>query len=133
MTMENGDRAILVQHRIAKAREAISQVEFLLENQMLAVAVNRIYYGMFFAVSALALKHKFTTSKHGQLIGWFNKNFVKEGRVERRIGHLIRAAFDSRSAGDYDDWIEFSYEEVAALLEGMKEFILEMERLIQEQ
>ncbi|MFP4586330.1 MAG: HEPN domain-containing protein, partial [Desulfococcaceae bacterium] len=105
---------------------------FLLENEMFAVAVNRIYYGMFFALSALALKHQFSTSKHGQLIGWFNKNFVKEGKVKKRIGHLIRMAFDSRSASDYDDWVEFSQEEVVVLFEGMKEFIQEMERLIQE-
>lgn len=132
MTMKNDDRAILVEHRIAKAREAISNVAFLLENEMFAVAVNRIYYGMFFALSALALKHQFSTSKHGQLIGWFNKNFVKEGKVKKRIGHLIRMAFDSRSASDYDDWVEFSQEEVVVLFEGMKEFIQEMERLIQE-
>ena len=40
------------------------------------MAVNRIYYGLYYAVTALAIKHRFETSKHLQLIGWFNKEFI---------------------------------------------------------
>ncbi|MCP4405867.1 MAG: HEPN domain-containing protein [bacterium] len=54
----------LVEHRLEKAFKTIEEVRFLLENEMLTLAVNRIYYGMFYAVSALALQHGFTTSKH---------------------------------------------------------------------
>jgi uncharacterized protein (UPF0332 family) len=97
---------------------------------MLVLAVNRIYYGMFYAVSALALKHGFTTSKHKQLIGWFNKNFVKDKKVDRKFGEIIRDAFDRRTAGDYDDWVTFSKEEVTSLFEGMKEFIHTVDDLL---
>ncbi len=131
MTLNDADRKELIRHRLSKAHETIKHVAFLIEHGMLSVAVNRIYYGMFYALSALALKNQFSTTKHGQLIGWFNKNFVKKKKVERRIGQLLRDAFDSRSIGDYDDWAEFSKEEVTALLQGMKEFIREIELLIE--
>ena len=29
-------------------------------------------------VTALAIKNKFETSKHQQLLGWFNKTFIKD-------------------------------------------------------
>jgi len=115
---------------MAKADETVRQVEFLIQNNMMGIAVNRIYYGMFHALSALALKHQFVTSKHGQLIGWFNKNFVKDELVNRKFGQFIRDAFESRSAGDYDDYVEFTTDEVMTLFQEMKEFICEMHKLI---
>ncbi len=100
MTDNAREKEQLVEHRLEKAFRAIEDVRFLLKNDMLTLAVNRIYYGMFYAVSALALQHGFTTSKHKQLLGWFNKNFVKDGIVDRSLGELLRDAFDSRAAGD---------------------------------
>jgi uncharacterized protein (UPF0332 family) len=76
MTLDDQSRNNLIEHRMAKAYEAVQQVE------------------------------------------------------NQRFGQFIRDAFDSRSVGDYDDWAEFSNDDVMALFDGMKEFITEMERLI---
>jgi len=46
----------------------------LIDNNRFRSAVNRIYYGMFYPLMALGLANHFETSKHGQLIGWFNKS-----------------------------------------------------------
>ena len=46
-----------------------------------AVALNRIYYGIFYIVSALAIKNRFSTANHSQLIGWFNTNYVKTSKT----------------------------------------------------
>jgi uncharacterized protein (UPF0332 family) len=70
------NRRELIDYRFNQARETLELARFLADQGKLAVAVNRIYYGMFYALGALALKHRFETSKHAQLIGWFNKNFV---------------------------------------------------------
>jgi uncharacterized protein (UPF0332 family) len=70
------DRDSLIKYRLQQAKDTIELSVFLLESNRLVVAVNRIYYGMYYALTALALKYKFETSKHGQLIGWYNKEFV---------------------------------------------------------
>jgi uncharacterized protein (UPF0332 family) len=70
------DRDSLIKYRLQQAKDTIELSVFLLESNRLVVAVNRIYYGMHYALTALALKYKFETSKHGQLIGWYNKEFV---------------------------------------------------------
>jgi len=71
MITEN-DRESLIEYRLNQAIETIELSKFLVDSEKLIIAVNRIYYGMYYALTALALKNKFETSKHGQLIGWFN-------------------------------------------------------------
>ncbi len=68
--MKEEDRKALIEHRIAKADDAVRDVEFLIESKRLLLAVNRIYFGIFYIISALSLKKDFHTSKHQQLIGW---------------------------------------------------------------
>ncbi len=76
MSIEDKDRSELIRYRMEQAEETISDVDLLVENNRLRSAVNRIYYGRFYALLALGLAHQFETSKHIQLIGWFNKNFI---------------------------------------------------------
>jgi len=75
----------LIKHRIFRAKESIEDAKLALANNRLLNAENRIYYAMFYAVSALALKNDFSTSKHFQLLGWFNKNFIKPKIISNRI------------------------------------------------
>ena len=80
----------------------------------------------------LALKHRFKTSKHKELIGWFNKTFVKDNKIERRYGAIIHDAFDNRSDSDYGVMIKFKKDDVEKMLAKMKDFINEVEKLIRE-
>ncbi|MGA2297615.1 MAG: HEPN domain-containing protein, partial [FCB group bacterium] len=73
--MKKEDKLILINHRINKSHLTIDDAKFSLENNKTSIALNRIYYSIFYIVSALALIYDFSTSKHKQLLGWFNKNF----------------------------------------------------------
>ena len=130
MTLEAKDREELIKYRIERAKDSINDVQFLIENNKLTLAVNRIYYGVFYILTALALKHKFSTSKYMQLLGWFNKTFVKEGIIDKKYGRFIHEAYDKRSKGDYDDFVTFSRDEVKGMLKNMKDFIARIEKLI---
>lgn len=120
----------LVKYRIEQAKETISEIEILIEKVLLTIAINRIYYGMFYMLLALALKKGFKTSKHNQLIGWFNKEFVKTGIVGQKFGKIINKAFEDRTDGDYGIFIHFEKEEVLVKFDDMKEFIAELEKII---
>lgn len=112
MTLQAKDRQALIKYRTKEANEAIKDVEILMEKGRLKPAVNRIYYRMFYILSALALKYEFKTSKHKGIISWFNQTFVKENKVDRNYGKVIRAAFDKRSDSDYGLFVEFEWEEL---------------------
>lgn len=122
------NRKSLIDYRIQQANETIDLAKFLIESNKLVVAVNRIYYGMYYSLTALALKHKFETSKHTQLIGWFNKNFISTKIIEPKFGKILRNAFQNRTKGDYDAFVKFSYDEVKVMHIEMKQFIMQIER-----
>ena len=128
--MDEKLRSELIRYRLDEAIDTKKDVELLISNDRLRAAVNRIYYGMFYALLALGLKFGFETSKHQQLIGWFNKNFINAGLVNPKFGGIINKAFNGRTKGDYDSYVEFKKEIVIEMFEEMKDFINEIEAYI---
>ena len=78
-------------------------------------------------MNVLALENKFQTQKHQQLIGWFNKNFIKDKKIDRKYGVIIKDAFDSRSESDYGVLAKFEKADVEKMFEDMKDFISTIE------
>jgi uncharacterized protein (UPF0332 family) len=130
--IEEIERQSLIAYRLEQSKETIELARFLIDSERLNIAVNRIYYGMYYSVTALALKWNFETSKHGQLIGWFNKEFVATQKLDIKFGKILRNAFQNRTKGDYDAFVEFSIEEVEIMFVEMVEFVHEIEKLLQE-
>jgi uncharacterized protein (UPF0332 family) len=130
MTITDDERETLIKYKIEEAHEAIGDAELSINNNKLKMAISRIYYGMFYILSALALKHKYKTSKHQGLIAWFNKNFIKENKIDKRYGTIIRDAFNSRSDGDYGFFVTFEKADVDKMFEDMKDFISTIERYL---
>ncbi len=124
------DKKALIEYRLNQAKEVISEVEQLIATDLLKVAVSRIYYGMFYCLNSLALKYNFQSSKHLQLIGWFNKTFIKTGLIENKFGKILRDAFKNRIDGDYAPFIEFSKSDIIDMQKDMKLFIERIESFI---
>ncbi|MFH1194352.1 MAG: HEPN domain-containing protein [bacterium] len=120
----------LIAHRVFRARESADDAKIAIENNRLFNAENRIYYAIFYTVSALALKNDFSTSKHFQLLGWFNKNFVKTGIVSIELGQIYKKQFENRLESDYEDYVEFTPDEVKNDFGQMLKFVEEIEKLL---
>ena len=93
--IEKSDRDILIEYRLNQAEQTIDEVTKLIETELYNIAVNRIYYGMFYCLTALALKFEFSSSKHAQLIGWFNQSFIKTQKIEVQYGKILRNAYNT--------------------------------------
>jgi uncharacterized protein (UPF0332 family) len=124
------DKNVLITYRIQRARETVEEVKMALEQNRLHLAENRVYYAMFYMVQALALKYDFKTSKHAQLLGWFNKEFVHTGQIDMTLGKVYQSGFEKRQEGDYQDFVTFSKDEVERDLAEMIRFLDAMEALI---
>ncbi len=120
----------LIQHRLEKAEGLITEVQFLIDNNHYNTAINRIYYGMFHVLSALELKNNCSSSKHHELLDWFNNEFVAPGKVDKKYGKILNTAYEMRTKVDYDDFAEYSLDEVKTLYNDMKEFINCIKQLI---
>lgn len=123
----------LYKNAFEKAKEALITAEINIENDLLTSAQNRIYYAIFYAVTALAYKHDFITSKHGQLISWFNKKFVFEDKVfSKELFKIYKYNFENRQKADYDftysplkDDVEQSLEDAKYFVEKIKEYLFQ--------
>jgi len=124
------DKDALINYRVERAKETIEEAKVAIDNNKLFSAENRIYYAIFYIVSALALKSDFSTGKHFQLMGWFNKIFVKTKKVSFETGKIYFDSFEKRQQGDYEDLKYFTTDEVNSDFEAMLRFVNEIEKLI---
>jgi hypothetical protein len=124
------DIGALIKYRINRAEETFDEVKLAIVNERLHLAANRIYYSVFYIVSALALKKGFKTSKHSQLLSWFNKEFVKKELVDKNLGKFYLDAYEMRQEGDYDDLVSFELKYIEEKLVLAKEFIKKIKEII---
>ena len=54
-----------------------------------------------------------------QFIGWFNNEYIGSKKVELKFGKMLRNAFQNRTKGDYDAFVNFSNIGVELMLEEM--------------
>lgn len=113
----------LIQYRIKRAAQTLNEAKTAIDNNSLQLAENRIYYAIFYIVSALALKFDFSTSKHSTLRGWFNQMFLKSMAIDISFGKTYSTAFEKRQKADYDDFVSFTPEEVSSDFENAQKFV----------
>lgn len=119
----NGETAILVRHRLDRARETLKEAEILLQQGFANTFVNRLYYACFYAVSAALLQRGLSSAKHSGVRSLFHQNLVKPGLISPELGSLYDRLFDSRQKGDYEDLVRFDPDEVGPWLEESNNFV----------
>ncbi|HCJ79475.1 MAG TPA: hypothetical protein DHV84_05740 [Desulfotomaculum sp.] len=120
----------LISYRRKRAKEALEDAERLVNAGSLFSAVNRIYYSMFYEVTALLLIKNLSASKHSGIRSLFNKKYVKTGKVRIEMGKFFARMFEFRQKGDYGDFVEFEEKKVKEWLDTGKVFIEELEMVI---
>ena len=119
----NYDLDGLIKERIRKAKDTLEAAELLaLENHWNS-AINRLYYSAFYAVLALLAKLNARTSTHSGAKSEFYRLFIKTGRIDKKYGELYTDLFSKRQEGDYEDFLNFTQEEISPLLPRVEEFI----------
>lgn len=94
---------ILFRNSLIKCRQAFDDAEYSIQGNRKQNALNRMYYAIFYAASALGYKNGFVTSKHTQLIGWFNRKFIYQEKVFPEIMvKIYKEAFINRQEADYE-------------------------------
>ena len=127
----NEYKEIMIKVNIEKSDEALRMVEVSIKEHAPFTALNRIYYAIFYTVTALAEKHEFRTSKHSNMMGWFNKKFIHEDKVfDGELLQTYQDAFKFRQKGDYDSRYIASIDIVEELLPRAKEFIQKVKTVI---
>lgn len=84
------------------ARSKLRAARLLLEGGAWGDAASRAYYGAFHAVSAALLSLGQSYSSHAQVLGAFNREFVRTGKVPLDFTRVLTRLFEDRQTGDYE-------------------------------
>lgn len=103
--MRPADIESLVAHRLQKSEQALQAAKIMLDKQMFSFAMNRVYYSLYYAVQALLAQQGVAFAKHGQVKGYFNREFIKAGKLPKDIGRFYNKAFEYRQKYDYVDFV----------------------------
>ena len=113
--MTEQEKEEIISYRIKKAYSTIEEVEVHIENQFWTTAINRLYYACFYAVSALLLKNDINTQSHSGTRQMFGLHFIKTEKISKELGKFYSEIFDMRHVGDYDDFVDFSKDDIHRL------------------
>jgi uncharacterized protein (UPF0332 family) len=116
-----------------KARETLKEVDILMENELWNTAINRLYYASYYAVIALLISQKIKTTTHAGARQMFGLHFIKSGIIEKELGKFYSDIFDMRQSSDYQDYIDFTKEDVLDLVQPAENLILRIEELFKGQ
>src|SRR5438045_3227305 len=98
--MSESSRDDLIQYRILRARETLSEVQAMIDGQHWNAAVNRLYYACFYSVSAVLLKYDINAQTHGGIRQMFGLHLIQTGKISRDLGKFYADLFDKRQTGD---------------------------------
>ncbi len=96
------DRRDQIKAYLRMVRRALEASASNLEHGFYDTAVNRAYYAIFYAASALLWTRGISRSKHAGVISAFREYFVKPGIIEREYSDLYGAVMESRISSDYE-------------------------------
>lgn len=129
--METGNRNELVQYRLNSAKERLHSADVLFNDGSYKDSISRSYYAMFTAVRALLAMEGQDFSKHSGVISYFQREYIKTGRLDKKYSRYISKAFQIRNNTDYADFFIASQSDASEQLNRAYEFYDTIEKYVQ--
>lgn len=117
-----------MKYRLESARERLDSAEILFLNGNYKDSIGRSYYAMFTAVRALLARDGVDYSKHAGVISYFQKEYIKTQKIDKKYSKYLSQAFQIRNNTDYSDFFIVSQSDAKEQYEKAKEF----EKMIEE-
>jgi uncharacterized protein (UPF0332 family) len=115
MSLSQEERNAIVAYRTEKARMALDEIKKVMPLEVWSIIANRMYYALFYAVSALLTKDSHPVNTHKGALSLVNQYYVKADILTKEDGHLFGQVFAFRQGSDYDDFIDATKEDVERL------------------
>lgn len=92
---------------LARAREALASARDEERAGRLAFAVNRCYFAVFYAASAVLLARGHRFVKHSGVRGAVHQQLVRPGLIPEAWGRFYDRLFEDRQESDYLEFVTF--------------------------
>lgn len=113
----------LVDYRIQSAQERLHSAKLLLDSGSYKDSIGRSYYAMFTIVRALLARDGVDFSKHAGVIAYFQKEYIKTGKIDKKFSKYLSQAFQIRNSADYSDFYIVSQADACEQYEKAVEFL----------
>jgi uncharacterized protein (UPF0332 family) len=110
----------IIKEIINKSNIKLLAAKKLYEANLYDDSVSRAYYSIFHSISALLLTKELSFSSHKEIIGNFNKEFIKNNIFPANFSKMIKYLFDNRGNADYDTKIIIDKETAKIGLNNVK-------------
>lgn len=120
----------IVNYRLNSARNALGEVLSLTNDEYFNAAVSRMYYACFHAVSALLINAGIEARTHTGVRQMLGKEFVQTGIIPRDLNKFYTNLYTKRQNSDYEDFINYTIEDINELYPQAVEFIDKIEVVI---
>ena len=120
----------LSKYRIQKSLEDLQAAELLYKNGLYAQSLNRSYYAIFHSMRALPAYESIDFRKHSAIISYFNRNYIKNEKMDKEYSRIIMKAERLRNKSDYNDFYIVSMDEAKEQLKAAKQFIENIDRYL---
>jgi uncharacterized protein (UPF0332 family) len=127
---EKATKAEVICYWWDQARESLEAARREFAAGSYGFAVNRAYYALFYAASALLLEEGRKFKKHSGVRATFNKEIIKTGLMEKKHGDLYNELFDDRQLGDYVAFTKFDALYVRGKIEACEKFLTDLGPLL---
>jgi len=125
------ERKQLVQAKVADAFQMIEVAKVNYQYEFYNSAINRLYYACFHIASAALVSVGIDEVKrHEGVRNLFSLHFIKSGKISIEWSHFYSYMFSCRSEADYDNFVNYSKEEIEELLPQVETFVNEVNSLI---
>lgn len=130
MTLQYEEREAIINYRIEKADKAYQEAVDVAKLLHWNLAIQRLYYALYYLESALLLKDGKNASSHVGVKSLINLHFIKTGLLSSEDGNLIGRLFNMRQTGDYQDNFDWSEEDVAPFLPKVEILMDKLKKII---
>lgn len=119
-----------MKYRMDMAKDKLRSAKILLDAESYKDSISRSYYAMFTAVRAILAVDEVDFKKHAGVISYFQREYVKTGKFDKRYSKYLSNAFRIRNDTDYADFYivkrqdaEEQYERAVELLKAIEEYL----------
>ncbi|MFT4152635.1 HEPN domain-containing protein [Parafilimonas sp.] len=112
-----------IDYKLEKAQQSLEAAELLFNNNFFADSLSKIYYAVFYAVSAWLTKKKLNPKTHQGVKSLFHKEFIYTGNVSKEQGEFFDMLQAKRFEVDYEDYPFINEEKLPQYLENAKALI----------
>lgn len=130
MPLTDEERKAIVVYRLEKADDAFIEAKDCASMGHWTLTASRLYYAAYYASSALLVSAGYAAKTHEGTIGMIGQYYVRTDILTKDDGALLARLQNMRHTGDYDDFMDWTQEDVEPFISKVESYLEKIKKII---